>query len=106
MTVQSVITKGYRALICEDSYTEVLVPLERFTVGCVSKAAIPLLSGHCFDSCGMQDVSSTCLLFLSGWPLQRVTASQANRHLDFLATMFMVHAIFLKSFVRDTTIRW
>ena len=31
----------------------------------LGQAAIPLLSGYCFDSCGIKDVSSTLLLFLN-----------------------------------------
>ena len=34
-------------------------------VGCLSDVAILLVSGYCFGSCGMQDVSSTLLLFLN-----------------------------------------
>lgn len=62
MTVQSVVTKKVLSGDLGGLLYQGLVP-GGVIVGCISDAAIPLLSGYCFDSCGMQDdILSTLLL--------------------------------------------
>ena len=68
-------------------------------VGCISEAAIPLLSAYCFDSCGMQDVQSTLWRHLTtelpnGFATQSATASKHE------ADMPNEPSIFLQFFCR------
>ena len=64
-------------LIWQGSYTKVWSLWRDLIVGCISDAAILLLSGYCFD--GMQDVLSTLLLLLSVRQFQCCLVHSLNR---------------------------